>query len=71
MLPLLVLVYVFVGVVAAFIVRRGVASTRVGYAGVVALWPLLVMLMFGLVAVEMIATGGQGYEDEDEGEDAC
>lgn len=58
------LVYLFVGRVFVFIARDGLARRRMGQIAVAVLWPLLLLVMFGAVVLEMIQTGGNGYPDE-------
>lgn len=61
--------YLFVGRVFVFIARDGAARTRVGQLAVALGWPVLVAVMFGFIAMEMVQTRGGGYPDDgDEGD---
>jgi hypothetical protein len=61
---LLLFLYLLIGRVFVFISRKGIARTWPGVMVATIGWPILVLVMFGLVVVEMVSTKGEGYEDE-------
>jgi hypothetical protein len=61
---LLLFLYLLVGRVFVFIARKGLARTRPGVMIVLIGWPVIVLVMFGFVVVEMVSTNGEGYEED-------